>query len=327
MANQFNVDSFVSKFLEVGLVQPSNFYVKFSAPIDGFDDVAFLCAAASLPGKRITTTDLKPYGYGQTIKMPYDVMYDEVELTFYVDSKRAASLHLFEKWMSLIVGGSGTGADGKLDRTNLNGHRLFPTNKMQVAYKKDYVKDVSIYVLNQIAGTEDPSPADSVSGSTSMALIQCILIDAYPIQMSPVQLDWGSGDEFVRINVTFAFRTVEYNFGELNLTPDANGKYYNGRSPYDTNARVNQEAKAISDFLNSTANFIGSIAATAQKINQFKTNLTVLKRADGILNTTNSLLPFLGNNRTAIDTINNVNKIISGTNFTKQNLNNIRKFP
>ena len=46
MANQFSVDSFVSKFLKVGLVQPSNFYVKFSAPIDGFDDVMFLCAAS-----------------------------------------------------------------------------------------------------------------------------------------------------------------------------------------------------------------------------------------------------------------------------------------
>ena len=327
MANQFSVDSFVSKFLEVGLVQPSNFYVKFSAPIDGFDDVMFLCAATQLPGKRITTTDLKPYGYGQTIKMPYDVMYDEVELTFYVDSKRAASLHLFEKWMSLVVGASGTGADGKLDRTNLNGHRLFPKNKMQVAYKKDYIKDVTIYVLNQIVGTEVVEDADSATESASMALIQCTLIDAYPIQMAPVQLDWGDGDEFVRINVTFAFRTVEYRFGELNLQADDNGKYYNGRSPYDTSAKVNQEAKAISDFLNSTANFIGSIAATAQKINQFKTNLTVLRRADGILNTTSALLPFLGNNRTAIDTINNVNKIISGTRFTKQNLNNIRKFP
>ena len=159
-----------------------------------------------------------------------------------------------------------------------------------------------------------------------MALIECALVDAYPIQISPVQLDWGSGDEFVRINVTFAFRTVEYRFGELNLQA-VDGKYYNARSPYDTSAKVNQEAKDISDFLNSTSNFIGSIAATAQKINQFKTNLTILKRADGIVNTTSALLPFLGNNRTAIDTINNVNKIISGTNFIKQNLNNVRKFP
>ena len=326
MANRFSIDSFVSKFLEVGLIQPTNFYVSFKTPLDGFDDVAFLCAATSLPAKRITTTDLKPYGYGQTIRMPYDVMYDEIELTFYVDAKRASSLHLFEKWTSLVIGGAGIGADGKLDRTNLNGHRLFPKNKMQVAYKKDYIKDVTIYVLNQIVGTEVVEDADSATESTSMALIQCTLVDAYPIQISPIQLDWGDDNEFMRINVTFAFRTVEYRFGELNLQA-VEGKYYNARSPYDTSAKVNQEAKDISNFLNSTANFIGSIAATAQKINQFKTNLTVLRRADGILNTTSALLPFLGNNKTATDTINNVNKIISGTNFIKQNLNNIRKFP
>jgi hypothetical protein len=181
-------------------------------------------------------------------------------------------------------------------------------------------------ILESIDVIEVVEDADSATESASMALIECTLVDAYPIQISPVQLDWGSGDEFVRINVTFAFRTVEYRFGELNLQA-VDGKYYNARSPYDTSAKVNQEAKDISDFLNSTANFIGSIAATAQKINQFKTNLTILKRADGIVNTTSALLPFLGNNRTAIDTINNVNKIISGTNFIKQNLNNVRKFP
>lgn len=320
MANQFSVDSFVSKFLEVGLVQPSNFYVRFQAPIEGFDDVAFLCGAASLPGKRIATTDLRPYGYGQTIKMPYDVMYDEVELTFYIDSKNAASLHLFEKWMSLIIGGSGE------DRTNLGAHRLFPKNKIQVAYKKDYIRDIKIYVLNQMVGTENPEDADAAGEATSMALIECTMVDAYPIQISPIQLDWGSGDEFARINVTFAFRTTEYRFGQLNLDA-VDGKYYNTRAPYDTGARINETAKDISDFLTSTASFIGKVASTAQKINQFKTNLTVLKRADGILNTTRSLLPFLGNNKTAIDTINNVNKIISGARFIKQNVNNIRKFP
>jgi hypothetical protein len=309
--NRFSVDTFVSKFLEVGLIQPSNFYVKFTPPVDGFNDVAMLCAATTLPGRRITTSDLKPYGYGQTIKMPYDVMYDEIELTFYVDSKSASSMELFDKWLSKIV------------RTD----RLFPTNKQRVSYKKDYIcEDLKIYVMNQMVGTETPRDADSSSESDSMAIIECWLVDAYPIQISPVQLDWGSGDDFVRINVSFAFRTTEYRFGRLNLDA-VDGKYYNTRSPYDTPTRVDQEAKDISDFLNSTANFIGSIAATAQKINQFKTNLTILKRADGILNTTSALLPFIGNNRTAIDTINNVNKIISGTNFIKQNLNNIRKFP
>ena len=309
--NRFSVDTFVSKFLEVGLIQPSNFYVKFTPPVDGFNDVAMLCAATTLPGRRITTSDLKPYGYGQTIKMPYDVMYDEIELTFYVDSKSASSMELFDKWLSKIV------------RTD----RLFPTNKQRVSYKKDYIcEDLKIYVMNQMVGTETPRDADSSSESDSMAIIECWLVDAYPVQISPVQLDWGSGDDFVRINVSFAFRTTEYRFGRLSLDA-VDGKYYNTRSPYDTPTKVDQEAKDISDFLNSTANFIGSIAATAQKINQFKTNLTILKRADGILNTTSALLPFIGNNRTAIDTINNVNKIISGTNFIKQNLNNIRKFP
>lgn len=319
--NRFSVDTFVSKFLEVGLIQPSNFYVKFRPPIDGFDDVAMLCAATTLPGRRITTSDLKPYGYGQTIKMPYDVMYDEIELTFYVDSKSASSMELFDKWMSLIVGAPGE------NKSNLNGHVLFPANKVRVGYKKDYTcTDLKIYVMNQMVGTELAVDADSSSEGSSMAIIECHLVDAYPIQISPVQLDWGSGDDFIRINVAFAFRTTEYRFGRLNLNA-VDGKYYNTRSPYDTSATINQTAKQISDFLNSTANFIGSIAATAQKINQFKTNLTILKRADGILNTTSSLLPFLGNNRTAIDTINNVNKIISGTNFIKQNLNNVRKFP
>lgn len=309
--NRFSVDHFVSKFLQVGLIQPSNFYVKFTPPVDGFNDVAMLCAATSLPGRRIATSDLRPYGYGQQIKMPYDVIYDEVELTFYIDSKSASALQLFDKWLSKVV---------KTDR-------LFPTNKQRVGYMKDYTcTNLRIYVMNQMIGTEAPADADSSSETQSMAVIECWLVDAYPIQISPIQLDWGSGDEFARVNITFVFRTTEYRFGELSLNA-VNGKYYNTRSPYDTETQIDQESKDIADFLSSTANFIGSIVDTARQINQFKTNLTILKRADGILNTTSSLLPFLGNNRTAIDTINNVNKIISGTRFIKQNLNNITKFP
>jgi hypothetical protein len=310
--NRFSVDNFVSKFLEVGLIQASNFYVKFTPPVDGFNDVAMLCSATNLPGRRIAPTAQRPYGYGQVIKMPYDVMYDEIELTFFVDAKSASALQLFDKWLSKII---------LTDKE-------FPKNKQRVAYKSDYLcNDLKIYVMNQMVGTENPTDADSSNESNSMAIIECHLIEAFPVQIGfPISLDWGDGDEFLRVNITFAYRTTEYRFGKLNLEA-LDGKYYNTRSPYDTPSRVDQDAKDISDFLNSTANFIGSVADTAQKINQVKTNLTILKRADGILNTTSSLLPFLGNNRTAIDTINNVNKIISGTNFIKQNLNNIRKFP
>jgi hypothetical protein len=310
--NRFSVDTFVSKFLQVGLIQGSNFYVKFTPPVDGFSDVAMLCSATNLPGRRIATSEQRPYGYGQVIKMPYDVLYDEIELTFYIDARNAAALQLFDKWLSKVI----------------NTGKEFPNNKHRVAYKDDYTcKDLKIYVMNQMVGTENAADADSSNESNSMAVIECELVEAYPIQMGfPVSLDWGNGDEFLRINVSFAYRTTEYRFGQLSLEA-VDGKYYNTRSPYDTPTRVDQDAKDISDFLNSTANFIGTIADTAQKINEFKTNLTILKRADGILNTTNSLLPFLGNNRTAIDTINNVNKIISGTRFIKQNLNNIRKFP
>jgi hypothetical protein len=314
--NRFSVDHFVSKFLQAGLIQPSNFYVKFTPPksLSGdFTEVAMLCAATTLPGRRITTSENRPYGYGQQVRRPYDVLYDEIELTFYIDSKNALALSLFDKWLSLLV---------KTDR-------LFPVNKQFVGYKSDYVcPELKIYVMNQLVGTENPEDADSSNEQNSMAIIECELVDAYPIQITPVQLDWGGGDEFARLNVIFAYRTTEYRFGQLNLTPNpVDGKYYNAPSPYDTETTVDQEAKDNADFLTSLANFIGSVADTAQKINQFKTNLTILKRADGILNTTSSLLPFLGNNRTATDTINNVNKIISGTRFTKQNLNNIRKFP
>ena len=79
--SQFSVDEFKAKFLDVGLVTPSNFLVKFTPPAaaggEAYSDVAFLCGATRLPGMRIATTSLRRYNYGNIIKMPYDALFDD----------------------------------------------------------------------------------------------------------------------------------------------------------------------------------------------------------------------------------------------------------
>ena len=321
--NRFDISTFSSKFLEVGLVTKSNFYVAFQPPSiltsgenTELKEVALLCGATTLPGKRLSTTELKPYGYGQTIKSPYDVLYDDIEFTFYVDAKRAMAVQLFDEWMRLAISDS----------------RDFPVRQMKVRYKKDYVcPELKIYVVSPLAGGGEVENADSTTRSDGMAIIECTLVDAFPIQVGAMDLDWGASDEFMRLPVTFAFRTVEYRFGRFNPVKTPEGNYAYEPIQYESVVKITspQEAQTTGFYLDTLAreNPRRSIVQSLQQLQIYKTQLNNLFTARGVTQTTQALAPFLGNNRTATDTINSLGQIITNTKFVKRNASSIFKFP
>lgn len=320
--NRFDISSFTNKFLEVGLVTKSNFYVKFTPParlIGGenteLKEIALLCGATSLPGKRLSTTELKPYGYGQTIKSPYDVLYDDVQFTFYVDANRAMAVQLFDEWLRLAVGENGS----------------FPTTQMKVSYKKDYICDIKIYVVSPLAGGGEVENYTSTTEEDGMAIVECTLIDAFPIQVDAMDLDWGASDEFMKLAVTFAFRTVEYKFGKFNPVKTPKGTYSYEPVQYESVVKITspQEAQTTGFYLDTLGknNPRGGIVQSLQQLQIYKTQLNNLFNAKGVTQTTQALSPFLGNNRAAVDTINSLGEIITNTKFVKRNVSNILKFP
>jgi hypothetical protein len=309
--NRFSIDQFTSK-IKVGLITPSNFFVKFTPPgtISGFSntprytDVALFCAATSLPGRRLATTEQRPYGFGNVIKMPYDVMQDDIDLTFYVDAQYATSLDFFTRWMNSIIDPS----EGFPDNGN-KGHR--------VRYKggdSKYTTDIRIFVVSQLEGSENPAEGTNRNASTDTevgyAIIECKLVDAYPIQISPIALDWGDGDQFIRVNVTFAYRTAVYSFGEYSEVSNIWGP-----STIDVGEREYlQERQKMADLLTSTADFIGSVRKTSQQIFQYKTTWNSIRNlSKNPINNLSSLVPLFGSS----PELQLINRIVTDARFVK----------
>jgi hypothetical protein len=331
--NQFSVEQFKSKFLEVGLVTPSNFLVKFTPPLSIFDkpenakqfeDVPFLCGATKLPGMRIATSSLRRYNYGNIIKMPYDTMTDDIELIFYVDASQAKSLDLFHRWIRSIID---IGKDFPGKKTNL------------VSYRNDYICDkLSIFIVSQLNGLQNPTEMPDPNGSNgetaqtspnganppvelstgNYAIVECTLHEVFPIQIGDISLDWGEADNFARVSVTFSYRTHEFKFGKFTKKSLGFKTGYSYQPVSSTNTSVTQDPEE-KDFLTSVTQFLGKIADTKRKIQQFQTNWKTFQNAKGGLGKLTALGNLAGPGSSLNTTANQLNQIVSMTNFITGN--------
>ncbi len=334
--NQFSVDQFKSRFLEVGLVTPSNFLVKFTPPpsifnkpedATAFQDVPYLCGATSLPGMRIATSALRRYNYGNIIKMPYDMITEDIELTFYVDASQAKSLDLFHTWMRKIIDIGRDFPSGNAEKTNL------------VSYQSEYIcPELKIFIVSQLKGTEivkehPPSGTQTAANiaaeqaaataeaaergtrdydPSSYAIVECTLYDVFPIGISNIVLDWGEADTFARINVSFSYRTHEFIHGKF-------AGFKNGEAKYSDKSVSTSVKLGEKDFLTSLVDFLGKVADTKRKIQRFKTDFKTFQNAKGGLAKLTALGNLAGPGSALNTTANQLNTIVNQFNFITGN--------
>jgi hypothetical protein len=103
--------------------------------------------------------------YGPIEKHPYLTTYNDIDLTFIVDDDMQQRL-LFDGWLNYIN----------------------PTYNYNMRYKENYATTLTINQYN-------------VSNEKTYAVS---LIDAYPISMNQLDLDWN-GDGYHKLTVTFAY--------------------------------------------------------------------------------------------------------------------------
>jgi hypothetical protein len=336
--NRFSVDFFSQKFLSVDLARTSNFVVSLTPPgdlsIERYQEVAYLCSAAQMPGRRLTTLESKPHGYGPTIKTPYDSVFDDIELTFYVDADRASSLELFHRWINYIF---------------VNSNR-FPDIASVSRYKNSYIAtSFNIFMISKYPGMADPytqfasineadiqqesgiggeltkaigaptAPDRNISGN-SYALVQCELFGAFPIEVGQIQLDWADDDQIAKCTVRMAFRTAEYTFGDYQYQF---GKHYYAKSAYETASQETEASfgRTLSDLVNSVTTGLDSAYSTLRGIKQFQTNFRLLRNAGSTQGRLDALLGIVGadrNNSAAVSSLRNLNTtIINGKNLIK----------
>lgn len=154
----------------------------FSALADTFNTLAaermiyLRSEQVKIPGVTIVGSDNKRYGVGVQQKMPHNVQFSDISMTFVADQE-GTIYRYFYSWINQIVDFNGT--------TNYAGRSSY-----MLGYKDDYVTDIYIFVYDNY-------------GNVSKTIT---LYDAFPISMNEISLDWNATNTVMKINVNFSYK-------------------------------------------------------------------------------------------------------------------------
>ena len=129
--------------------------------------LALQCEAAELPGKSLSTADVKIYG--PAFKVPYQTIYGDISFTF-LCTNDFYERKLFDKWIECIM---------PPDTNNLR----YPKGE-----NTRYLSDITIMQFDEFI----------------KQIYAIKLIDAFPVTISSMPLSW-SDDNFHRVTVSFAY--------------------------------------------------------------------------------------------------------------------------
>jgi hypothetical protein len=170
------INDFIGSF-STDLARPARFDVTIPIPlslsfyITTGRSLAFRCEGAQLPGRTIETTT-KKMGSAPVEKFPYQSNYNEVTLDFIVSDDMNERI-FFDAWMELIN----------------------PTTDFNFQYKNNYAVDLSI---NQY------DLANQLTYSS-------VLVEAFPIDVSGMDVNWSSVDQQHKLSVVFAYKQWQNN--------------------------------------------------------------------------------------------------------------------
>ena len=180
-AKSFSIESFKSA-LVAGGARPNQFEVtigyptQFPSPSTPSERGSFLITAAELPG---STQGVTPVYYrGRLIKLAGDKEFAPFNMTIINDSSFTIRKSL-ETWMSLIE-----------NRNSKQGY----TNPAL------YMGTITVRQLDRNGGV----------------LREYKIIDAFPVEVGPVQLDFGSNDQISTFGATFQYQTFDVTDGSPN---------------------------------------------------------------------------------------------------------------
>lgn len=170
-----SISEFKSSF-KGDLARTNRFDVNIPVPLSLLQYVRYArqlnyrCEVAQLPGRTFATTEQK-IGSNPVEKYPYQTTYNDLDLTFIVDSDMNQKVFM-DAWLEYIN----------------------PSYSYNFKYKEDYATTITI---NQY----------DVSNKLSYSIN---VYDAYPISMNQLDLDWAN-DGYHKLTVTFAYTSWKNN--------------------------------------------------------------------------------------------------------------------
>jgi hypothetical protein len=164
-----SINDFKSSFTN-DLARPSRFDVTIPVPIvllpfrNVGKQLSLRCETAQLPSRTFATAEQR-FGSNPIEKYPYQPQYNDLELTFLVSDDMSEKV-FFDSWLELIN----------------------PSLTFNFKYKNDYAVNMQV---NQYDVTNNLSYSIN-------------LIDAYPVSVNQLDLDW-SNTEYHKLTVVFAY--------------------------------------------------------------------------------------------------------------------------
>lgn len=178
-----------------GPARPSLFAVDMIVPggdRSTSEHLAFLCEATALPGLSVATQDeYAPQGFGVIQKMPWNVLFNGVTLSFIGDNQGRVHKS-FVDWIGRIV-------NYNVENVNTQSATTYP---FLVNYRANYATNVRITLF-------DPKGKET---------IEYTLWDAYPTGVQDIPVSWGDSN-YMRINVPFSFTRWTVKHTKWNSVP------------------------------------------------------------------------------------------------------------
>lgn len=172
----FKISDFKSRIGQ--LLKPNLFEASISGPqlTTSIPNFSFRCEKAEFPGKTLATVD-DPGGGGPTLKLPYDVTYNDIVLSI-ICSADLAERKYFENWMDLIVG------------------------KAKERNKAGLINYHSAYARGKILTVKQLDEAGTTKATWTMR-------DIYPLAITPMNAIWDELNTYQRFEVTLTYRYYE----------------------------------------------------------------------------------------------------------------------
>lgn len=187
----FNINDFRSSFNNFEPASPANYEViitrdpfieqSFGAGVVGnaistdmTRQLMYRCESCSLPSRDLVSTNRMTYGMPK--KVVSGSVFNNVSFSFIV-SDDMSEKHYFYQWQNAILNNE---ANSFQDNPNVN----------DVAYYDSYTGDILINTYSKFGDLK----------------YSIYLVEAYPISVQEVQLGWNNTNDYIRVNVTMAYR-------------------------------------------------------------------------------------------------------------------------
>jgi hypothetical protein len=164
------LNEFIANIKGEGLMRTSRFAVTMQTPrslgnsVKDLRKILLYCDSINLPGITLETSLAKTFG--EYREMPFNKLFDNVNMSFYVDNAMTVK-RMFDSWMGAIQN---------------------PTTR-NFNYYKDYTTDITIDVFDV----------------ADMNRYQVVLYQCYPKALNPVTMDYA-GKDVMKMNVSMNYK-------------------------------------------------------------------------------------------------------------------------